>query len=143
MSFQDDFTLQLRADLAQALALPAAAVYVGRQAQKVTRTGLEVWVRPRAAEQPARASGDPVKVHPFEVHVRLKTRREENQTGGNQLEEVQATLDVLCERYDGARPFVQALPDLVALSVEDVNLDEDPEEPDLLDGVLILRALER
>lgn len=143
MSFQDDFTLQLRADLAQALALPAAAVYVGRQAQKVTRTGLEVWVRPRAPEQPARGTGDPVKVHPFEVHVRLRSLREENQTGGRQLEEIQAALALLRERYDGARPFVQALPDLVALSVEDVNLDEDPDDPDLLDGVLLLRALER
>lgn len=143
MSFRADFVLQLRADVAQALALPAKAVYRGRRAQKITRTGIEVWIRPLELEPHGRGGGDQVKVHPFEVHVRLKTRQNQSQTGGDQLDPVGDALELLRERYDGARPFVGALPDLLALQVEDGSVDEDPEEDDVLDGSIVLRALER
>ena len=143
MSFHDDLVLQLRADVARALGLPAAAVYSGRQPQKVTRAGLEVWLRPLETEPHGRGGGDQVKVHPYEVHVRLKTRREQSQTGGDQLDQVRAALELLRERYDGTRPFVTALPDLVAVQVEEGSVDDDPEEDDLMDGTLILRVLER
>ena len=143
MSFHDDLVLQLRADVASALRLPAAAVYGGRQPQKVTRTGLEVWIRPQETEPHGRGGGDQVKVHPYEVHVRLKARREQSQTGVDQLDEVRAALELLRARYDGARPFAAALPDLLAVQVEEGSVDEDPDEDDLLDGTLILRFLER
>ncbi|HBP17411.1 MAG TPA: hypothetical protein DEA08_06425 [Planctomycetes bacterium] len=143
MSFHDDFVLQLRADLAQALQLPAAAVYAGRQPQKVTRTGLEVWVRPLEVEPHGRGGGDQVKVRPYEVHVRLKERREQSQTGAEQLDRVRAALDLLGGRYDGARPFAPALPDLLALQVEEGSVDHDAGEDDVLEGTLVLRALER
>ena len=138
MSFQEDFLLQLRADLAQLLGLPAAAIYAGRDPQKVTRVGFEVWVK----SMPVEPQGQ-VKVHAFEVHVRLRSRREESQTGASQLRAVQLTLDDLCDRFDGTRPFVTAVPALVAVQAEVGNLDADPEEPDLLDGTLTLRVVER
>lgn len=143
MSFHEDFLLQLRADLAQALGLPAAAVYAGRQPQKVTRTGLEVWLRPRETEHHGRGGGNQLTVHPFEIHLRLHTRREGDQTGAAQLEEVTTQLDLLRERYDGTRPFAAALPGLVALQVEQASVDPDPDHEDLLDGTLVLRAVER
>ena len=138
MSFKDDFLLQLRAELAQVLGLPAAAIYVGREPQKVTRVGFEVWVKPLPVEPQGQ-----VKVHSFEVHVRLRSRREENQTGASQLEAVQVTLDDLRERFDATRPFVAALPALVAIQADSGTLDDDPDEPDLIDGALVLRVLER
>jgi len=143
VSFHDDLVLQLRADVARALSLPAAAVYVGRQPQKVTRTGLEVWLRPLETEPHGRGGGDQVKVHPYEVHVRLKARREQSQTGADQLDRVRAALEVLRERYDGARPFAAAVPDLIAVHAEEGSVDEDPDDDDLLDGTLVLRVLER
>ena len=138
MSFADDFLLQLRADLAQVLGLPAAAIYMGREPQKITRVGFEVWVKPLTMEPQGQ-----VKVHSFEVHVRLRTRREENQTGASQLDAVRITLDDLRERFDATRPFVAALPGLVAVQADPGTLDDDPDEPDLIDGTLVLRALER
>jgi len=143
VSFHDDLVLQLRADVARALSLPAAAVYAGRQPQKVTRTGLEVWLRPLETEPHGRGGGDQIKVQPYEVHVRLNARRDQSHTGGDQLERIRAALELLRERYDGTRPFAAALPDLVAVQVEEGTVDEDPDEDDLLDGTLVLRVLER
>ncbi len=138
MSFRDDLTLQLRADLAQALGLPAAAVYCGREPQKVTRAGIEVWLRPLPVD-PQGA----VKVHPVEVHVRLKGRREQDHTGAAQLDQVHDLLDRLRARYDATRPFVGALPTLVAVQADVGALDADPDDDDLLDGALTLKVLER
>ena len=75
--------------------------------------------------------------------MRLKARREQSHTGVDQLDEVRAVLELLRARYDGARPFAAALPDLLAVQVEEGSVDEDPDEDDLLDGTLILRVLER
>lgn len=143
MSFHDDLLLQLRADLARALAIPAAAIYAGREPQKVTRQGLEVWIHPLQSEQHGRGGGDQVKVHPYEVHVRLKARREGDQTGAAQLDLVRQLLAALRERYDGTRPFAAALPALIALQAEEASLDDDVGDDDLLDGALLLRVLER
>lgn len=142
-TFHDDFLLQLRADLAQALALPAAAVYAGRAPQKVPRAGLEVWLRPRETEHHGRGGGNQLKVHPYEIHLRLRTRREGDQTGAAQLDQVAAQLALLRERYDGTRPFAGALPALLGLQVEHTSVDTDPDQEDLLDGTLVLRAVER
>ncbi len=143
MSLHEDFLLQLRADIARALSLPAAAVYSGRQAQKMTRTGLEVWIRPLETEPHGRGGGDQVKVHPYQIHLRLKTRRDQSQTGGEQLDQIRGALELLTGRYDGTRPFAAALPDLIAIQVEEGSIDEDPSDDDLLDGTLVLRVLER
>ncbi len=143
MSFHDDLVLQLRADLAQALSVPAIAVYAGREPQKVTRQGLEVWILPLQTEQRGRGGGDQVKVHPYELHVRLKARREGDKTGAAQLDTVRQALETLRQRYDGTRPFASALPSLIAVQVEEASLDDDAGDDDLLDGALLLRALER
>jgi hypothetical protein len=143
VSFHEDLLLQLRADLAQALSVPAAAVYVGREPQKITRQGLEVWIHALQTEQRGRGGGDQVKLHPYELHVRLKTRREGDKTGVSQLDTVRRALESLRERYDGTRPFVAALPALIAVQVEEASLDDDAGDDDLLDGALLLRVLER
>lgn len=137
MSFREDFLRELRGELAQVLGLSAAAIYTGREPQKVTRTGFEVWVKTLPMEPHAH-----FKIHMFEVHVRLRTRREENQTGADQQDALAPKLDDLRERFDGKRPFVGALPSLVATQVDPGSLDDDPDDPDLLDGTLVLRVLE-
>lgn len=138
MSFHDDFTLQLRADVANALGLPAAAVYVGRDPQKVTRQGLEVWVQPAGTE----AVGRGLTFHVFDLHVRLKTKREGDLTGAQQLEVVREAVADLRLRLDGTRPFARALPTLVAVQVDETDADHDPEDQDLLDAALRVKALE-
>lgn len=136
-TFMDDFLLQLRAELARVLGLPAAAIYTGREAQKVTRTGFEVWVKPLPMEPHAQ-----LRIHMFEVHLRLRSRREEDQTGADQLAAVAVKLDEIRARFDGTRPFVGALPALVAVQVDPGTLDADPDEADLVDGTVVLRVLE-
>lgn len=137
MSFQEDFLLQLKAELARVLGLSAAAIYSGREPQKVTRAGFEAWVKPLDMEPHPQ-----IKVHMFEVHLRLRTRREENQTGADQLDAVAVKLDDVRERFDGTRPFVAAIPSLVAVQVDPGTLDADPDDPDLVDGTVVLRVLE-
>ena len=136
-TFTEDFLLQLKAELAQLLSLPAAAIYTGREPQKVTRTGFEVWVKPLPMEPHPY-----FKIHMFEVHLRLRSRREENQTGADQQDAVAVKLDLLRARLDGTRPFVAAIPSLVAVQVDPGPLDTDPDEPDLLEGTVVLRVLE-
>ena len=136
-TFTEDFLLQLRAELARVLGLPAAAIYTGREPQKVTRVGFEVWVKPLPMEPHPY-----FRIHLFEVHVRLKSRREENQTGADQQDAVAVKLDDVREHFDGKRPFVGALPSLVAVQVDPGTLDADPDDPDLLDGTVVLRVME-
>ena len=136
-TFTEDFFRELNAELAQVLGLPATAIYTGREPQKVTRTGFEVWVKPLPMEPHPQ-----IKVHMFEVHVRLRTRREENQTGADQQDAVAVKLDDLRERFDGTRPFVAAIPSLVAVQVDPGTLDTDPDEPDLMEGTVVVRVLE-
>lgn len=143
MSFLQTLTPLLLADLAQLLGLPHDSVYLGREPQKVARAGLEVWVRPQEGESLARGGGHQLRAHALEVHVRLKTLREADQTGADQLGQVQATLEQVRARYDGARPFVQDLPDLIAVHVEELSTDEDPSVSGTLAGSLLLRVLER
>ncbi|MCA8922262.1 MAG: hypothetical protein KDD82_10665 [Planctomycetes bacterium] len=138
MSFVRDLLRELEADLAQALGLPAESVYTGRAPQRITRQGLEVWLRPRETEQ--RGS---VTVHPLEVHLRLKRLKEGDQTGGGQLGQVLELVELLRRRYDGARPFARALPALVAIQVTEAGLDEEPADDGLLQSGLALRVLER
>ncbi len=138
MSFEDDLLLQLRADLAQLLALPAEAIKVGRDPQKVTRQGIEVWIRPTGSEQLG-----PVRLHRYELHVRLQARREGDQTGSAQLGPVVRAIDAIRNRYDGARPFARAIPALVATEVEDQRFDPDAGDKDLLDALVTLKVGER
>lgn len=137
MSFFVELVKALSADVAAALSIDPAAVYLGRDPQKVTRTGLEVWIRPVDVEASGRA-----RLHVLELHLRLKARREGNLTGGRQLELVLTGLDALCARFDGRRPFAQALPALIATDAEHGALDHDAEDQDVLDGTLRLRVLE-
>jgi len=138
MSFQSDFARELRVDMARVLGLPAEAVYLGREPQKVARQGFEVWVRPGGTE----AVGQGLTFHTFDVHVRVKTKREADGTGAEQLEVVRDALDTLRERLDGARPFALVVPALVAVAADEVDADRDPDDQDVLTAVLRVRALE-
>jgi hypothetical protein len=138
MTFHQDFTRALSADVASTLGLPVEAVYMGRQAQKVTRQGLEVWVQPGGTEPVGRG----LTFHTYDLHVRLKTKRQADGTGAEQLEVVRDAIDLLRERYDGRRPFVQAVPALVATQADEQTPDEDEDDQDMLTAVLRVRALE-
>ena len=72
MSFHEDLIPLFKRDLAAVLAVVPDAIYVGDQPQKITRQGLEVWVEPGAGGV---AQVGALKVHPYVLHVRLKTRR--------------------------------------------------------------------
>ena len=138
MSFNDEFMTELSSDLASALGLPADAVYVGRQPRKVTRQGLEVWIRPGGTEPVGRG----LTFHTYDVHLRLKTKREGDLTGADQLEVIRAALDGLRERLDGRRPFAQKVPTLIATQADEQSADEDEDDQDVLTAVLRVRALE-
>ncbi len=138
MSFHADFTTELRKDLATALGLPADAVYLGRQSRKVTRQGLEVWIRPGGTEPVSRD----LTFHTYDLHVRLKTKREGDLTGAEQLEVIRTALDGLRERLDGRRPFAAKVPALIATQADEQSADEDEDDQDVLTAVLRVRALE-
>lgn len=138
MSFHAEFTTELRKDLATALGLPTDAVYVGRQPRKVARQGFEVWIRPGGTEPVGRG----LTFHTYDVHVRLKTKREGDLTGAEQLEVVRDALDGLRERLDGLRPFAKKVPSLVATQADEQSADEDEDDQDVLTAVLRVRALE-
>ncbi len=138
MTFFADFLQELTADVGRALQLQPTAIYLGREPQKVQRQGFEVWVKPEAVETQAAT-----RLHTLDLHVRLRARREGNLSGGVQLGSVLDAIARLRDRYDGLRPFSQTVPALVALEAEAGPLDTDPEDADVLDGALRLKALER
>lgn len=138
MTFIAALLAELKADVARAFNLPAAAVYHGREPQKVQRLGFEVWIRHTGAEPAAHTC-----LHTLEVHLRMKSRREADQTGAEQASAMAEGLTQLRERYDGLRPFAAALPALVATEADVADVDHEPDDQDVLDGALRLRALER
>ncbi|HBP21952.1 MAG TPA: hypothetical protein DEA08_29725 [Planctomycetes bacterium] len=138
MSFHEDLIPLFKRDLAAVLAVVPDAIYVGDQPQKITRQGLEVWVEPGAGGV---AQVGALKVHPYVLHVRLKTRRGPSLTGADEIARVRSALETLQARYDGARPFVADLPLLLAVQAEGSSVETDPESG-ALDGSLQLKLLE-
>lgn len=136
-SFHEDLVLQLRADLARAFNLPAGAVYEGDRPQKVTRIGMEVWIKPSETE-PAESN---LKVHPYEVHVRLKGRRAGDQAGALLSQAMKEHLQAVRQRYDGRRPFVAAIATLVACKAEERQIQE-PEDDGTIDGHVLVSFVE-
>lgn len=137
MSFFADFSAALVADLSALLRLPTGVVYVGRAPQRVTPQGLEVWIQPLDVE--AHATGN---LHAFDLHLRLRSRRDGALTGGEQLARLRREVERVRLRYDGTRPFTRTVPALVATQVEDAVVDAEPEDADLLEIALRLKALE-
>ena len=90
MSFHEDLIPLFKRDLAAVLAIVPDAIYVGDQPQKITRQGLEVWVEPGAGGV---AQVGALKVHPFVLHVRLKTRRGPSLTGADEIARVRSALE--------------------------------------------------
>ncbi len=138
MSFHKGLAPLLQTDVADALSLPPEAVYPGDRPQKVTRQGLEVWIE--AGPGGASLAGA-LRLHPYTLHVRLKTRRGPDLTGAEEIAQVKRALDALEARYDGARPFPHTLPGLLAVQVEGSSVTADLDSG-VLDGSLQLKLLE-
>lgn len=144
MSFHSDLMLQLRADIATALSgIGADQVYAGRRSQKTPSEAGEVWIEAQPAENRARGGGNADQVHVYRVHRRVKEGADSQQIGDGQLDTLKADLETLRQRWNGTRPFVGALPNLVAMQVGEASVDEDPDDLGLLDGYLELRVLEK
>lgn len=136
MSFHSDVVLQVRAELARLLGLPAEAVYVGDRAQKVPRQGLEVWIEPQDVEAPEAG----LKLHPYQLHLRLKARRGADQTGEELVEKIKQSAEQVRRRFDGSRPYAQAVPRLLAVQAEEGSVVEA--EDGLLECTLRLGFVE-
>lgn len=135
MSFHTDLMLQLKADLAQLFTLPAEAVYVGDQPQKITRAGLEVWIEPKETERAERSSW----IHNYVVHVRLKTKRAGDLAGGEVVESLKTFTERVRVHYDGTRPFIAAVPSLLAVEADESGVENDDS---VIDASVRLRFVE-
>ena len=138
MSFHEELLPLLRGDLAAALSLPPEAIYAGDQPQRVTRQGLEIWVE---AGPGGAALAGALTVHPYSLHVRLKTRRGPNLTGADEISAIKRALETIRSRYDGTRPFAASLRSLIAAQVEGESVSADSESG-VLEGNLQLKLLE-
>lgn len=137
MTFHELIVRALKEDLARELGLPDAAVYAGDRPQKVTRVGLEVWIKPGETE----AAEPHLKVHPYEVHVRLNQRRTNDQAGAALTQALKEHLAVVRGRYDGRRPFAAAIATLVASKAEERGIT-DSDEDGVLDGHVLVSFVE-
>jgi len=136
MTFHEDFTLQLRANLADTLGLPSALIYVARQPQRPSKPGLEVWIEPDAVPE---FLGLRSALHTYLVHFRVTPKPQPDGTGAEQLERIQDALEGLRKQLDAPSPFARAVPALLVLQVAELRgLDED----DVLAAVLRIRVLE-
>ncbi len=116
------------ADLVTAGVVTAApAVYTGRTRQVVTRTDSEVWLERLPAESAGTGLQRLERVS-YLVHViEGLALRGGAQAGKEQLDALEAKLETIRRRYDGARPFTGDLPEIVHARAEEADLDVDPE----------------
>lgn len=143
MAFMDTFLTQLATDLETALTLPTAAIYRGRRPQVTSRSEKEAWLEPLETGNESQGLGG-VLEHRVRIHVRVREGADEgNRTGAAKLTTVRADLETLEARYNGVRRFYSALTDLVILTAEIDRPDADPTADKLMDGSVLVRALER
>lgn len=143
MAFSDTFLTQLATDLETALSLPTAAIYRGRRPQRVRRAEKEVWLEPLDVGNENAGLGG-VREHRVRVHVRLTEGADEgNRTGAAKQTSVRTDLEAVEARYNGVRRFYSALSDMVVLTAEIDRPDAPDEDDKVLDGSVLVRALER
>lgn len=138
----------LLADLATdvvtaAVVASSSHVYQGRRPRDAQHMGAgEVWLEPlgQLNEQAGLAG---VRVHQVRVHVRQRATPEGPNTGASNLTTVRGHLDTLVERWNGKRPFYTNVPEVAYLAAELDRPDDNPSEPETLDGSLLLSAAER
>jgi hypothetical protein len=137
----------LPADIRHALALTSpAAVYAGRSPRQV-RQGTEVWLERMPVETASPFAR--LDRHSYRVHVRhgLPTMGTDH-TGESALAEVEGHMATLVERYDGqlrttTTSFLGRLSGLIAIHAEEEEVDEEPDEGAMLDGVVRVSFLVR
>lgn len=149
MSVHGTLTSQelLPADIRHALTLNSpGAVYSGRSPRQI-RQGTEVWLE-RLPVSPVSGFAR-LDRHSYRVHVRhgLATMGADH-TGESALDLVEAHMATLVERYDGKlrtteTSFLGRLEGLVAIQAEEEEVDEDPDEGAMLDGVVRVDFLVR
>ena len=114
MTLFERVTGELEALVAQALNLPAVAVYTSPEPQAVPRNGLEAWLEPLRPQQPAAG----VTSYLFALHLRQRVQDHPAGTLGPAAKELLAQADVLRAALDGRRPFAARVPQLVGLALD-------------------------
>ena len=114
MTLFEQVVSELETLVAQALSLPAEAVYTSPEPQAVPRNGLEAWLEPLRPQQPAAG----VTSYLFALHLRLRVQDQPAGTLGPAAEELLAQGDALHALLDGRRPFAARVPQLIGLALE-------------------------
>ena len=114
MTLFERVTGELEALVAQALNLPAVAVYTSPEPQAVPRNGLEAWLEPLRPQQPAAG----VTSYLFALHLRQRVQDLPTGTLGPAAKELLAQGDGLRALLDGRRPFAARVPQLIGLALE-------------------------
>ena len=131
------------ADIRTALGLSSGSVYVGRRPQNVPVKDVEVLILRGEVDQRGAGLGHEVEIHPYELHVRMRTNAGGDRTGKAQQTTVEAHMRTLVDRYHGLRPFVATLTDLVAVQAREGDVDLDPTDEATLVGVVQVDFLVR
>lgn len=124
MTFFERVTGELEALVAQALNLPAVAVYTSPEPQAVPRNGLEAWLEPLRPQQPAAG----VTSYLFALHLRQRVQDQPAGTLGPAGKALLAQADVLRAALDGRRPFAARVPQLVGLALNGGELSSHDQD---------------
>lgn len=125
----------LPADLVTAgVVTVAAAVYDGRQAQKVQRQDTEVWLE-RLQDPDSQAWGfQHVRGHAYRFHVRARGNAGGNLAGSALLALVESRMQTIRDRYDAAVPFSTTFSGMCPAEAVEETVDEAPDDDATLDG---------
>lgn len=137
MSFHSSLTASAvwPADLVSAgVVTSTAQVYVGRRPKKPGRTDLEVWLE-RRPDPPIEGAGFQfIDVHAYTVHVRARGNVGHDGTGNTNLAIVEAHLQTIVARYDGAIPFSSTFSGMLPCEAVEGQVDVDPEDEAWTEG---------
>ncbi len=125
------------ASLAGPVVPSLAHVYGGRKPRAVcNRTG-EIWLEPLPMYR-TNSGLQHVLVLPVNVHVRWPSNPGVDGAGTAQLTEVDPKLQTILAAYKGTRRMVAitGLTDVIFTDAEVVEVDDDPDVLDVLDGVV-------
>lgn len=126
------------ADLVTAGVVTAAgAVYPGRAPQSAPRADVEVWISPYLADDVGTGSQGR-RPHVFELHVRQRSvaNMGGNQSGSLQLSTLFTTLQTIRDRYHATRKFYDTAPEIMAVSAEITEVDEEPDDGGSMSGLV-------
>jgi len=134
MSFCTDLHRALEDELARATGADASAVYVGEGPKQIPRTGLEVWIEPAGGGTPLPGH----LRHAFEVHLRLRTLREQSMAGGERAETLLEAAEAIRSVLSG-RPLM-TLRSVIGVQTSEPTLSSEAERLELLLDLDVIEA---